>query len=364
MTGTNARTLQQLLFSMAAGSVPDNPTPTDILKQMNSTMHAQIIEQFLESETSSTAECLPTGCDPFAKFVQLRSAHASKRREETHSSAARVQTAMPVDKRLAAASEDTTFALPISVQQSIFTDAACVSALRIFAESRHMNSIDHVLRTIPTAARALLMGCFQSDGLLALSQHGTDARRGVLQLIQEILPHRVRRVVTTSPHGPKLSSPPEESKLSAAVVARAVNGKESPWNFTTRRATRADSWEAWSTHLNDGANKHCWCDEFADAIELFVEAVTAAHGFGEEIAGTQQEPLTVDDNVGTPVINSQLVSHAQRRVTYSLECDWLGPWIRQYKSIAGKVRENRSTIKHKKFYVRPEDLVGTEDTLV
>ena len=70
-----------------AGSVPGNPTPTDILKHMNSTMHAQIIEQFLESAASSAVECLPTGCDPFAKFIQLRSAHAPQRREETHSSA-------------------------------------------------------------------------------------------------------------------------------------------------------------------------------------------------------------------------------------------------------------------------------------
>jgi hypothetical protein len=78
MTGTNARTLQQLHFSIA-GSVLDNPTPTDTLKQMNSTMRAQIIEQFLESATSSTAKCLPTtGCDPFATFIQLRSAHASQ----------------------------------------------------------------------------------------------------------------------------------------------------------------------------------------------------------------------------------------------------------------------------------------------
>ena len=216
MTGTNPRTLQQLLFSMA-GSVPDNPTPTDILKQMNSNMHAQIIEQFLESATSSVSDCLPTGCDPFAKFVQLRSAHASKRREETHSSASRVQTAMAVDKRPAAASEDATFTLPIPMQQSIFTDAACVNALRIFAESRHVHSIGHVLRTTPTAARALLMGHFQSDDSLALSQHAPEARRGVLQLIQEILPHRVRRVVTTAPHGPKLSSPSEEPRLSSAV---------------------------------------------------------------------------------------------------------------------------------------------------
>jgi hypothetical protein len=208
--------LQQLLFSMT-GSVPDNPTPTNILKQMNSTMHAQIIEQFLESATLSTAEFLPTGCDPFAKFIQLRSTHASRRREETHSSASQVQAAMAVDKRLAAASEDATFTLPISVQQSIFTDAACVKALRIFAESRHVHSIDHVLRTIPAEARALLMGRFQTDDSLALSQHGIEAHRGVLQLLQEILPRRVRRVVTTPPHGPKLSSASEETKLATAV---------------------------------------------------------------------------------------------------------------------------------------------------
>lgn len=64
------------------------------------------------------------------------------------------------------------------------------------------------------------------------------------------------------------------------------------------------------------------------------------------------------------MISSQLVSHAQRRVTYSIDCGWLGPWIRQYKSIAKKVRENRSTIEQKTFYVRPEHLVGTEETLV
>ena len=86
MTGTNQQTIRRLLFSMA-GSVPDNPTPTDVLKQMDSNMHAQIIEQFLLSATSSAADCLPTGCDPFMKFVQLRSAHSAHRREETHSSA-------------------------------------------------------------------------------------------------------------------------------------------------------------------------------------------------------------------------------------------------------------------------------------
>ena len=52
------------------------------------------------------------------------------------------------------------------MQQSIFTDTACVNALRIFAESRHVHSTDHVLRTIPAAARALLMGRFQSDDSL------------------------------------------------------------------------------------------------------------------------------------------------------------------------------------------------------
>ena len=34
------------------------------------------------------------------------------------------------------------------------------------------------------------------------------------------------------------------------------------------------------------------------------------------------------------------------------------------KSIAEKVRENRSTVEQKKFYVRPEHLVGTEETLL
>jgi hypothetical protein len=48
-------------------------------------------------------------------------------------------------------------------------------------------------------------------------------------------------------------------------------------------------------HLNDSANKHCWCDEFVDAVELFAEATTAAHGFGDEIAGTQRAPLEVGD---------------------------------------------------------------------
>ena len=95
MTGTHPRTIRQLLFSMA-GSVPDNPTPTDVLKQMTSNMHAQLVEQFLVSATSSVADCLPTGCDPFMKFVQLRSAHSAQRREETHSSASRVQTALTV----------------------------------------------------------------------------------------------------------------------------------------------------------------------------------------------------------------------------------------------------------------------------
>ena len=245
---------------------------------------------------------------------------------------------MTIDKRLAAASDDATFTVPISVQQSAFTDTACVNALRIFAESRHVPSIDNVLRTIPIAARALLMGRFQPDDSLALTQHGAEARRGVLQLIGEILPQRVRRVVTTAPHGPKLSSPSEESNLSSAVVAGAVNGKASPFNLTTRRPSRTESWDAWSVHLSDAGNKHCWRDEFADAIDLFAEAVTAAHGLFEEIAITQREPLEVDGEAN-PVISSQLVSHAQRRVTYSIDCGWLGPWIRQYKSIAKKVRE-------------------------
>ena len=96
---------------------------------------------------------------------------------------------------------------------------------------------------------------------------------------------------------------------------------ESPCNFTTRRATRTDSWEAWSGHLSDAGNKHYWRDEFADAIDLFTEAVTAAHGFGEEVAITQREPLEVDGEAN-PVISSQLVSHAQRRVTYSIDCGW------------------------------------------
>ena len=346
-----------------AGSVPDNPTPTDVLKLMDSNMHAQIIEQFLLSATSSAADCLPTGCDPFMKFVQLRSAHSAHRREETHSSASRVQTAMTVDKRLAAASDDATFTVPISVQQSVFTDAACVNALRVFAESRHVHSIDNVLRTIPASARALLMGRFQPDDSLALTQHGAEARRGVLQLIAEILPKRVGRVVTTAPHGPKLNTPSDESKLSSAVVAGAVNGKASPFNFTTRRALRADSWDAWSIHLSEAGNKHCWRDEFADAVDLFVEAVTAAHGFGEEIAATPHDPLAVERDLN-PVISSQLVSHARRQITFSINCDWLEPWMKQYKSIAAKVRENRSTVEQKKFYVRPEHLVGTEETLL
>ena len=76
------------------------------------------------------------------------------------------------------------------------------------------------------------MGRFQPDDSLALTQHGSEARRGVLQLIAEIFPKRVRRVVTTAPHGPKLNTPSDESKLSSAVVAGAVNGKASPFNFT------------------------------------------------------------------------------------------------------------------------------------
>ena len=185
----------------------------------------------------------------------------------------------------------------------------------------------------------------------------------MLQLIQEILPQRARRVVTTAPDGPKLSLPSEESRLSSAVVAGAVNGKASPYNFTTRRATRTDSWDAWSVHLSDAGNKHCWRDEFADAIDLFAKAATAAHGFGEEVTITQREPLEVDGEANQ-VISSQLVSHARRQVTYSINCGWLGPWIRQYKSIAAKVRENRATIEQNKLYVRPEHLVGTEETLV
>ena len=58
------------------------------------------------------------------------------------------------------------------------------------------------------------------------------------------------------------------------------------------------------------------------------------------------------------------MSHARRQVTFSICCEWPTPWIRQYKAIAAKVRENRSTVEQKKFYVRPEHLVGTEETLV
>ena len=115
--------------------------------------------------------------------------------------------------------------------------------------------------------------------------------------------------------GPKLISPSEESKLSSAVVAGAVNGKASPFNFKTRRASRTENWDAWMTHLNDAGNKHFWRDEFADALDLFAEAITAAHGFGEEIAVTQQQPLEVDVELN-PVISSQLVSHARRQVTF------------------------------------------------
>ena len=129
-------------------------------------------------------------------------------------------------------------------------------------------------------------------------------------------------MVTTAPHGPKLISPSEESKLSSAVVAGAVNGKASPFNFTTRRASRTENWDAWMTHLSDAGNKHCWRDEFADALDLFAEAITAAHGFGEEIAVTQRQPLEVDVELN-PVISSQLVSHARRQVTFSICCEWL-----------------------------------------
>ena len=73
-------------------------------------------------------------------------------------------------------------------------------------------------------------------------------------------------------------------------------------------------------HLNDAGAKHSWRDEFADALDLFAEAITAAQGFGEEIASTQRQPLEVDVEAN-PVISSQLVSHARRQVTFYICCE-------------------------------------------
>ena len=92
----------------------------------------------------------------------------------------------------------------------------------------------------------------------------------------------------------------------------------------TKQGTKIKSWGDWLLYMQQEPDR--WVDGTVNAIDLFANAVTAAHGYGAQATGPADATATVDDDDDNSK-SLRIGSTNTDAVTYHCNWRWLRLWV-------------------------------------
>jgi hypothetical protein len=106
-----------------------------------------------------------------------------------------------------------------------------------------------------------------------------------------------------------------------------------------------------------------WVNDTANAIELFANAITAAHGYGTQATGPVDTTATADDDTNNS--KSLLIGSTNTdAVTYHCKWKWLQPWVEQFHDVATTIKNSQARSNESRVTVKPEFIIGTSKSIL
>ena len=81
-----------------------------------------------------------------------------------------------------------------------------------------------------------------------------------------------------------------------------------------------------------------WVEVTANAVALFANAVTAAHGYGAQATGPADATATVDDDVDNSK-SLRIGPTTTDAITHQCNWAWLEPWMEQFHDMATTIKK-------------------------
>ena len=361
LSGVQPTQAQSILLTMA-GAVPENAIPPAILEKMTMDDHAAVVDAFLQqTEATDISSIPPFGTSAFSHFWSLVTRFQLEAKEKQASSGAKVHADKSTGKLLERSTADAAHAPTQSAAANVYSSKECVDALKKFVDTKRVGSVDAVLAQVPAAARAVLMAKFDADAGTVLGADGQEAKRGALSIITEVLPQRVKNVIRSSPHSPDLNFPDRE-KLAKHVTHALYSTHAAPWTFVrTKQGVKLKNWDDWLLYMQHEPER--WVNDTANAIDLFANAITAAHGYGAQATGPADTTATADDD--TDNSKSLLIGSTNTdAVTYHCNWKWLQPWVEQFHNVATTIKNSQARSNESRVTVKPEFIIGKSNSIL
>ena len=361
LSGVQPTQAQSILLTMA-GAVPENAIPPAILEKMTMDDHAAVVDAFLQqAEATDTSSIPPFGTSAFSHFWSFVTRFQLEAKEKQASSGAKVHADKSTGKLLERSTAEAAHAPTQSAAANVYSSKECVDALKKFVDTKRVGSVDAVLAQVPAAARAVLMAKFDADAGTVLGADGQEAKRGALSIITEVLPQRVKNVIRSSPHSPDLNFPDRE-KLAKHVTHALYSTHAAPWTFVrTKQGVKLKNWDDWLLYMQHEPER--WVNDTANAIDLFANAITAAHGYGAQATGPADTTATADDD--TDNSKSLLIGSTNTdAVTYHCNWKWLQPWVEQFHDVATTIKNSQARSNESRVTVKPEFIIGKSNSIL
>ena len=361
LSGVQPAQAQSILLTMA-GAVPENAIPPAILEKMTMDDHAAVVDAFLQqTEATDISSIPPFGTSAFSHFWSFVTRFQLEAKEKQASSGAKVHADKSTGKLLERSTAEAAHAPTQSAAANVYSSKECIDALKKFVDTKRVGSVDAVLAQVPAAARAVLMAKFDADAGTVLGADGQEAKRGALSIITEVLPQRVKNVIRSSPHSPDLNFP-EREKLAKHVTHALYSTHAAPWTFVrTKQGTKLKNWDDWLLYMQHEPDR--WVNDTANAIELFANAITAAHGYGTQATGPADTTATADDD--TDNSKSLLIGSTNTdAVTYHCKWKWLQPWVAQFHDVATTIKNSQARSNESRVTVKPEFIIGKSKSIL
>ena len=361
LSGVQPAQAQSILLTMA-GAVPENAIPPAILEKMTMDDHAAVVDAFLQqTEATDISSIPPFGTSAFSHFWSLVTRFQLEAKEKQASSGAKVHADKSTGKLLERSTAEAAHAPTQSAAANVYSSKECVDALKKFVDTKRVGSVDAVLAQVPAAARAVLMAKFDADAGTVLGADGQEAKRGALSIITEVLPQRVKNVIRSSPHSPDLNFPDRE-KLAKHVTHALYSTHAAPWTFVrTKQGAKLKNWDDWLLYMQHEPER--WVNDTANAIDLFANAITAAHGYGAQATGPADTTATADDD--TDNSKSLLIGSTNTdAVTYHCNWKWLQPWVEQFHNVATTIKNSQARSNESRVTVKPEFIIGKSNSIL
>ena len=345
-----------------AGAVPENTIPPAILEKMPMDDHAAVVDAFLQqAEATDTSSVPPFGTSAVSHFWSFVTRFQLEAKEKQASSGAKTHADKSTGKLLERSTAEAAHAPTQSAAANVYSSKECIGALEKFVDTKRIGSADAVLAQVPAAARAVLMAKFDADAGKVLGTDGQEAKRGALNIITEILPQRVKNAIRSSPHSPDLNFP-EREKLAKHVTHELYSTQAAPWTFVrTKQGTKLKNWGDWLLYVQQEPGR--WVDDTANAIELFANAITAAHGYGTQVTGPADATATIDDD--GDITKSLLIGPTNNgAITCHCNWRWLRPWVAQFHDAATTIKNSQARSNESRATVKPELIIGKADSIL